>query len=662
MMRKFKPGLLILTVLFCAPLILADVANSPSDSLTQESVSKKETKKERRERKKLEAKKRREEKRKARELKRQERKEKTKSKKEKKCKSCKKSKVKKEKSAKEKKSVKKPKTKKEKLAIMAEKHKQEKAERAQKRQVRAYTMAAQDMAAEQSRKAAKKAMLQTKLQNEEKREKLMADWKTVRGIEVVEDYKDGMYADLYKIPAWPFHMMYADYKKDLFQVTAKYDYAVDSFSSKGSSQNLSNLEFGESSFKFSDILLALKLNEKEILSKRLETSLIWNNLLGNDQLSEAYLSGFKFDNNLVFNAKSQEHMLSLDYLRYLKGKDICIGFQLPIGYKSHKLKVSSPIGFGTASFTQIEDRNFANPPVAQNLNYFDWNDIPSQVYLQEYLNFVLAAKPSTLAYYPKSSIIGIGDLSTFITFQAESRYFEKFLLGFKVLWPTAKEADTKKLWAPTLGNGGFTELVLYTSMLFNHQKSYFNPHIMLQVDCKVPGHIDKRVPKILTGSRGTSDYVTSDNQRLADMMALGDHVKFITPDANGYSPSFSNYPDSTIAAFADNVKSVKITPGAEFNLRLGNIFEKLIFRRAFLDIFYDFRARLKDYVDGALPRDQWDADKLKDRTNQIAHKIGLLYDYQFDYQTRLRIGFDYVFAGINVPSTISGNLSLAAEF
>lgn len=673
MIKKFKPGLFIITVLFCAPLVLEGVSTSPE---VWGSAFTKETKKERkdrierekhekklaRERKKLEAKKQKEAKAKSlkdkkakrekdRELKKKERqekarlrKEKSKSKKACKVREPKKECVKKEKPAK--KEI--AKSKKEKLAIMAEKRKQGKAEHAQKRQVRAYTMASQDRAAAASRKAAKEKMLQTKLQNEAKRQKLMADWKVVRGMEVAEDYKDGQYADLYKIPAWPFHMMYADYKKDLFQANVHYDYAVDSFSSKGSSQNLSNLEFGESSFKFSDILLALKLEEKQILENNDFYSLVWNNLSGKDQQQNSI---FSFDKDLVFNAKSQEYGLSLDYLRYLKGKDVCIGFQLPIGYKSHKLKLSSPFGFGTANFTELE-----GVPTAA---YQKWKDIPSQVYLQEYLNFVLAAKPSTLAYYPKSSITGIGDLSTFITMQVQSRYFEKFLLGFKVLWPTAKEADTKKLWAPTLGNGGFTEFVLYTSMLFNHQKSYFNPHFMLQIDFKAPGHIDKRVPKILSGSPKDAGHLsqTSDNQRLADMMALGDHVVFPDEDSK-----FENYPDSTVAAFADNVRSVKITPGPEFNFRLGNIFEKLIFRRAFLDVFYDFRGRLKDYIDGSLPRDQWNADKLKDRTDQIAHKIGFLYDYQFDYQTRLRLGVDYVFAGINVPSTVSGNLSIAAEF
>lgn len=476
-----------------------------------------------------------------------------------------------------------------------------------------------NLAAEKRKIRAEKLLVDKNLAKVE-REKMMIINKDVRRRDAQADYAQGFYSDLYKRPAWPFEMFYSD-KKDIFQVAMKYDYATDAYTSGGSTSDLTALTFGEQSFEFQDLLLAVKMYHKGFLSLKRS---IYD--AGADRLFDVF-----YNKKLIFYGESNEFDVSLDFARYIWDKNVLLGVRVPVGYRAHKLKLDS----------DIKAYEFINNGFYQGSA--DWETL-----LAELLNYAIA--PKNLSYLPKSSITGLGDISTFLNVQFQTRYVEKFLIGLDVIWPTAKGADIGKLWAPKLGND-FTQVALFASVLFNHQKRCFNPHMFLRGVYQVQGHKDRRVPKIISHTKNNATDVVG-----PDVMAHGELVHYI-------GNVFFTEPDTTVPAFADNVESVEIRPGPEVELRIGNIWEKFIWRRAFLDIFYNFRAKWRDHIGNSdLPRDIWDADILKYQTHQLEHKLGLDLTYQIDAQSRLQAGFNWVFAGINVPMTLEGTFAVNVEF
>ncbi len=537
------------------------------------------------------------------------------------------------------------KQKEEKLQWTTAEREKRSSEKASAKEERKRTICQREKEAKELKQLRRELMIKERMLKDAQATEGMASWKDIREKEVAQDVAEGRYADLYKVPSWPFEALFADHKKDLFRVTAKYDYATDAFNSKGSSLDLSSLAFGEKAFDLRDVLLSLKLNVNGILNRSdaaANENYVWSTLLGNDLSPTNAGIATYYNKQLNFYAKSEEYGLSLDYLRYLKGKDIAFGVQLPIGCKTHTLKLDAPVGnYGGVN------------------SYLAYHSM-----LRETLDWVL--EPKGLSYLPKMSTMGIGDVSTFFNFQVNSRYFEKLIVGINAIWPTAKEASTSKLWAPTLGNGGFTQFNVYLAALFNHQRTYFNPHFFLQATYQCAGNVNRRVPKMVKFSGNTNatrTYDTTNETYLKDMTAYGDKVLFAPLDQPQLNKgkAFSEW-DTTIPAFADNSRKVKIRPGPEVNLRIGNMFEKFIFRRAFLDIFYDLKAKWQDSIGGDIPRDIWNVDSLKKDTHQIMQKLGLDYSYQFDDCSRMHLGANYVFAGINVPQVFDAAFTLATEF
>jgi hypothetical protein len=80
------------------------------------------------------------------------------------------------------------------------------------------------------------------------------------------------------------------------------------------------------------------------------------------------------------------------------------------------------------------------------------------------------------------------------------------------------------------------------------------------------------------------------------------------------------------------------------------MFERFILARGFLDIFYDFRGKLKDTISHKT-RDEYNLDIIRKETSQVEHRIGIDYSYQADLYSRVHLDFRYTFAGRNVPKT-----------
>jgi hypothetical protein len=218
------------------------------------------------------------------------------------------------------------------------------------------------------------------------------------------------------------------------------------------------------------------------------------------------------------------------------------------------------------------------------------------------------------------STAGLGDVGVFLNGQINSVYFDKMVLGLKATFPTSKKPSPHKLWAPELGNGGFTEFTAYGSVLFTYQK-YLNPHVMMQFSLNLPAHVDRRIPKRIVQPAGDLND-SGDVVKLTDKMVFGDRVAYASAQHPGFiarnAPdntyreiaSFDDY-DTTVKGFADTISAVRITKGSEVKLRIGNMFERFILVRGFLDLFYDFRGKAKDTPSG-VNTDEYKVDILRE--------------------------------------------------
>jgi len=455
--------------------------------------------------------------------------------------------------------------------------------------------------------------------DEAMRSSLVSNWRNFRKKEVAQEYTDGMYADLYKVPSWPIEATFFDHKSQL-NVATKFQYQTSAYSSVGSGHDLSKLYFGEDPIRLRDILLAFKLKQNSVVA---DNSLLdWLNVKEDPKdIDKEWNQDFDY---IGFLAESEEFMKSINYSRYIWGRDVLIGLQIPLGYKKHELKFSSyGYDFSNVRALSLWQRESTFKTVVEK---------------------VLELK--NLHYNRKNSITGIGDISLFANVEINSRYFEKANWGLRLQLPTSKDADPSKLWAPSLGEE-FTKVAGHVAMLWS-PRPWINPHLFMQATYAANANVNRRVPKKIThkDSGATSD--------LTGVMLLGEKVK-----ENG-SSTFTEW-DTTVPGMADASRKVDVQPGPEIFVRLGNMFEKMLFRRAFLDVYYDFRAKFEDSASG-LPEDNYNLRILEQNTHQIEHNLGFNFSYQFDYHTRLQGGGRYTFYGINVPQTFELSCNLGIEF
>ena len=421
----------------------------------------------------------------------------------------------------------------------------------------------------------------------------------------------GGYGDRFKSPAWGVESLFYN-KKWQMTVAADYSYAADSYGSSGSGSksNVTRLAFGEQPIRVQDILLASRLLAQGSPAVILVAPVL-------DLLANA-------NNPLTLIGKSESYGVNLALSRYVFSNNVSVGLDVPVVYKHNRLHIDT-------------DQST--------------HDLASFYRGPAYVKEILRAKGINEV---GGSAAGLGDVSMFISSQINSSKFDKLVAGVRWQMPTGKKQSMSKLWSPDLGNGGFTELSLFGNAAVSYKKCV-NPHVSLSAGCSLPAHVDRRVPKKFTvENTGGERLVSQINQELA----FGDQINIKAGTADA-PKTFSGF-DSLIPNFGDTVSRVKITRGAEVKMRLGNIIERFVSSRGFMDVFYDFRAKMKDMVSD-LAADQYDVGSVRSHSNQLEHRLGFDYSYQYDSQARLRLGTRYTFAGMNVPKTfdIAGSFNYA---
>ena len=454
---------------------------------------------------------------------------------------------------------------------------------------------------------------------------------------------------IYKLPHWPFFSLFY-MQKDLFQLDVTLDFASKAYSSGGGSQDISRLIFGEKQIKLEDILLAAKLVNEHKLAVNMDvdgnSTQNWDTgdplVVGQDQYH--YFVLLK-DQPLNFHASTEKQTASINYARHFHKGDISFGFQVPFVRRQNHLKFESSID--STKKLELEDARAVKAD--EDKGFYGRYDN-----LQDFVDNILNAKDIT--FNKSDTEVGIGDISTFINFEFDWRRCERLVAGLDILFPTARQRNTYKLWDPELGKG-FAQISMFGAILFNSSTPLFNPHFFAKLTFGIPASLNRRIPKL----KSYDGKVPTPGNKVDAEMVFGEYVYFIN-QAVDVPQTFENEPDSTVRNFADTAQKIKIRPSPEIMFRAGNMFEKFLLKNAFLDIFYDIRVKGKDYLGFWLDADQYNGSILTDNSDEVEHRIGLDFSYQFDENFRLIAGGIYSFAGRNVLKTAELNFALNIEF
>ncbi len=306
-------------------------------------------------------------------------------------------------------------------------------------------------------------------------------------------------------------------------------------------------------------------------------------------------------------------------------------------------------GYDNSQTPPVPLANLENLPELQFYNKFDS--------LEDFVEEVLSRKG--IALNKKETVAGLSDVVAYVNLDIPSRYFGRFVTGVSLLVPTARERDTGKLWYNDLGNGGFVETALFTSLLWQHSR-WLNPYVHMKGSYSFAANVYRRIPMTNTydGVNFNVDTRIGPGQPVHGLIIFGESLKLLSPPAD---PTFAE-PDSTVRGFADQVKKIKIQPGATFFCRVGNTIDALFTYKGFLDLYYDLYVKGKDYISGRHVDDAYVPSLINHNTWVISHTLGLDYSYQFDAQYRIRFGINYAFAGRNTPKTFGAELGFNAEF
>jgi hypothetical protein len=460
----------------------------------------------------------------------------------------------------------------------------------------------------------------------QQRKDLMDKWKELHVLEVDRDYDTGKYADLCKVPTWPTYATFWG-KKGFTNATASYHFATDAYGSSGGNGDIMRLVVGEDQVTLQDILFVRKLlNDSKI-----------KHIAGGSGNFGGILEIADYEPIIKFDGKVEQCGVTLDLARYLIRNNFAIGIQVPILQRKHTV---------TASIPYITHNDFAN---------YKGDDAANGI-RSAFLDGLFKAKGINEL---GGSRAGFGDVTLFSNVQFNSYDFERVILGARIQLPSATKASTDKFWCPELGNGGMISVGVYGAALVSYKK-YFNPHILLEGNLNATTNVNRRVPKLLTRPHNSDGSLTTGNVKTGTNglpLSFGDRFDY----KDGTSATdFTEY-DTIIPALGDYITKVTWEKGPEVKMRLGNMFESVLLRRGFLDVFYDVRLKWKDSYRG-ISAQEWNLEALRENTNQLEHKVGAVYAYQFDGDTRFNMGIGYAIAGHNTPKAVDASASLNYSF
>jgi hypothetical protein len=442
-----------------------------------------------------------------------------------------------------------------------------------------------------------------------------------------QEERIGKWEYRYTHPSWPFPALPYK-KKDLISLSGALDLASQGYTSGGNKQDISKIIFTDQPIKIQDILVVSKLVKAGLL-----------NPTGGGVTTNHFLY-FLADETISFDGSYEQYLGSFDYARRI-GSTFSLGFQIPFVHRRNKLRMSANL----------------SPAAQSKLN--EGTGVTSfPATLDGYESFVIdILSRKGIGQHVKNSSTGLGNMVLFGSAHIKTHLADSLVLGIKAELPTTRDRDTAKLWDAQTGNE-FTKLSAYFGLLYG-KRPYLNPHIYVQGSYNMAASVDRRVARrrIYNGTSGGTSTVSAISDTVPSMQGVvyGDKVRYINNTA-------FDTPDATVTRFETDTGRVKIHPGPEFNFHIGNVFNRALSKRFEVDVYYDFRAKARDWVSSKLNPAVYDARTLTDRTYEVEHKVGLGVNCHVDTMFRVQGGGTYSFAGRNVAELFALYVALRIEF
>lgn len=448
----------------------------------------------------------------------------------------------------------------------------------------------------------------------------------------------------YLLPEFPYYALFYN-KENFAQLLTDFGLATKSYDSDGKTRDFSSLIFGTNSITLGDVLLVSSLAKNGKLSGAGPLNTV-------DLVKTNHFLSILADQPLVFDAWEDRFGIAINFARHYCNDDVSFGIRIPVVGKSHRLRLRNDIDPDLrAKLDLVKAGNAADGTgpilgLAAAAEYQFDTQYPDG--LVDLLETVLNGKNMYLNERTTTHV-GLGDIDAYLNCVIHSSHIDRFVVGSRVVFPSAREADTDKIWGQELGNGGFVQLGAFFSMLWE-KCCWFNPYIHLGGDYAFASRVTRRVAKKL--KNGPVGPVSP----LSDFILQHD-LLFTAPPAGAFDEL-----DSRVRRFGNSVTKVKIRPGAQMLLRLGNAFSGILCKGGAFDIHYDLKVKGRDYLGAQQNGGEFDASNLNFATWSVGHILGAQYSYQINDSNRIGGGVTYAVAGRNYPKELYFHLDLNFEF
>ncbi len=265
-------------------------------------------------------------------------------------------------------------------------------------------------------------------------------------------------------------------------------------------------------------------------------------------------------------------------------------------------------------------------------------------------------QPKGLTFQRRQRKTGIGDIALFGLvdwahyFDQEHEFqVDSLQTGINLVLPSGNKIDGTKVWQIELGNGGAFQAEVFAHALFKSPLGGFNPSVRLVGSFSAPFTSKRRVPKLKTGTKGTSV------QNVSGLLAPARFDQFQVEDFQEF--------DTSVLHFADQAVSTRTRFGHKVLIGVGNYVYNTFNLGFRFGIFYEFMHKAKDKVKVRCddPKN-FNTQLLRERSERKAHIISWNLTYEFENRVEVNFGSLHIFAGKNMPRHREAFVSLTAVF
>jgi hypothetical protein len=362
----------------------------------------------------------------------------------------------------------------------------------------------------------------------------------------------------------------------------------------------------------------------------------------NLQIQDHYLNRLA-DKQLEFAANSQTLALTVNLSKVLD-KIFSVGIEVPILFQSNKISMLSTL-------TNLELDELSSAQVkAQNQTGDFFVRYPNGLF--DFYRDLLAKKG--FIDKERHNLLGIGDVSLFVNRKINAPEFVTAgMVGLGITAPSGVKTDMRYLYPSVLGNGGFWEVRAHTS-LFWRSSGFFNPHLFAEFRFRVGSSVDRRISRVI--DRKQTRVRDEDGLKAGDL-PMGSGFVY-NPEAIDFKQD-----ESLVPAFAQEpLRSVDINRGVQAKVRVGNLFNGVLFDQAYLDAFYEAEFEQEDNVGFRQINPEYDVDRVMLNTRRQAHSVGAVYCYRLNDDWLLEGKFSHIGIGKNSKRAFKFGFSAQYNF